>query len=91
MVNWRDRGNMPRVVTLHQRTSKGIKPVEAAVFTMDGDKVSASYKLKGMKQFFEKDGVTTEKGHFTPKDGRAFYDALPLALSHSSTLSAEDV
>ncbi len=58
-----------------------------ATFTLAGDIVRAEYADEVYRARIERRGIlTAETGRVRPADGRAFYDALDVAYSNSSSL-----
>jgi len=57
-------------------------------FNLKGGKVKADWQAGSgwFKEDLEHNGIVTADGQFFPKDGKKFFDALPLAFSNSSVI-----
>ena len=75
-----------KVFTLDRASGKTIL---LAVVRMKDGKVQVEKKAASdsLIKTWEGQGIQTAKGHFTLKDGQAFYDNLSLAYSNSTVIS----
>ena len=80
-----------RQVLINDQTAAGVVQETGAEFWISGGKLRWRYAVPGVGRLFESEGITVGQRRLFPDDGRAFYDALPLALSVSSAMSTRDV
>jgi hypothetical protein len=62
-----------------------------AEFWMEGDALRVDYQQPGARGMMEGDGIAHVRGRLYPRDGRAFFDGLPAAMSRLSFFSTRDV
>lgn len=78
--------------TLYRYNHKTDEHFVVATFEMDGKKLKVEWEPKSewQRRSLEEDGIVAQGKVLFPKDGRAFFDALPSAYANSSTSYVKD-
>jgi hypothetical protein len=62
-----------------------------AEFWMEGEELRADYREPGARMMMEREGIAHVSGRLYPRDGRRFFDHLPVAMSRLSFVTTRDV